>query len=129
MLSPLHKTYANSKSNFYCYIVLGEITKCASPNGLQRSWTHHFKWTPCIGICVLCLKIYDIELGSVMLPWDFCTYILLYLETLGSMPFFLGSMYFLGKHVTALGSMTVHQAMTGMPHHHSCHIDYSKIAP
>jgi hypothetical protein len=36
-------------------------------------------------------------------------------------------MYYIGIRITALGSMIVHQAMTGMPCHHTCHMDHSFI--
>jgi hypothetical protein len=77
----------------------------STPNDLQRSWTCHYKWAPCIEICVPCLNICDTSLGFVYL----------YLA--------------ISVHVTTFGSMIVHWDMTGMPHYHSFHIDYSKRAP
>jgi hypothetical protein len=97
--------------------------------------TLHWELCTCIwGIIhalgnVPCLEIHDIALGSMMLHWDPCTHIWSYPSTLGSMPFALGSMYFIGIRVIALGSMTVHRAMTGMPHHHSCHMDCFRRVP
>jgi hypothetical protein len=60
-----------------------------------------------------------------MLPWDLCTHISSYLKTLGCVSFVLGSMYSTRIYVTALGSVTVHQAMTRTSCHHTCHIDHS----
>jgi hypothetical protein len=45
------------------------------------------------------------------------------------MPFALGSVYFIGIHVTALGSVTMHRAMKRMPHHHNCHTDSFRRVP
>jgi len=58
----------------------------------------HWRWHLCLGICVPFLKIHVLTLGFV--------------------PFFLGSMYFINIHVTALGSMILYWTMTRTPHHH-----------
>jgi hypothetical protein len=58
----------------------------------------HWRWHLCLGICVPFLKIHVLTLGFV--------------------PFFLGSMYFINIHVTTLGSVTMHWMMTWTPHHH-----------
>jgi hypothetical protein len=63
-----------------------------------------------------------------MLPWDPCTYFLSYLQILGSTPFSLRSVYCIGICVTALGSVTVHQDMIGMPRHHTFHMEHSELA-
>jgi hypothetical protein len=50
------------------------------------------------------------------------------IQTLGFMSFSLGFMYCIGIHVTTFGSMTMHQAMTRMPHPYSYHMNHSELA-
>jgi hypothetical protein len=130
-LFPLVRLRQVLKPTPFCYDVLKDVTSCylLLMNGLLRGWTHHFKWVLCIGICVPCLGIRDIALGNAMLHWDSCTLRWPYLQTLGSMTFALGSMYRIEICVTALGSVTVHQAMMGMPCHHTCHMDHLYASP
>jgi len=82
----------------------------------------HLEWNLCLGICVPCLKIYDIALGFMKLYWDTYTYIQTYPPTLGSMSFS-------GDQCIALGYMSLHWEMTRMPHHHNFHVDYSRRVP
>jgi hypothetical protein len=64
---------------------------------------------------------------SMIIPWDPCTHFLSYLQTLGSILFSLGYVLCIGICVTALGFVIVHQAMIGMPRHHSFYMDHSEF--